>query len=140
MVFLVLTDVTNTESDMNADMEREMELEMIEAALQVEYPPKNGWKLQSDCLLDEVEIDFLLSRNGQNPIAAIIMHCPYLRSADIEMVNRLKDFYAEKMDGRELHVLLIYRELLVRPQRVPKGISLMALYQEHDKQYSVATN
>lgn len=122
------------------DPEREFELEAIKVALEVEYPSEMGWQLWSDCLLDEVEVAFLLQKPGQKPVATIVVDSPYLTRNDLQMVDELKAFYKHNMDGQELHVLLVYRSLLFHPQRIPKGISLMVLNAQSGQRPATALN
>ncbi len=55
------------------------------------------------------------------------MDSPYVNATDLQLARHLKECYAQKTDGRQLHVMLVYRNLLVRPQRILKGMSVVSL-------------
>jgi hypothetical protein len=108
-------------------MEHKMELELIDAILHSIYPTHNGWKRLLGCQLDEVDVDYVFFRKGELPVAALIMESPYVNREDLKLVQHLKQVYNQKMNGRQLHVMLVYQELLIRPQRMPKGMSVLSL-------------
>jgi len=108
-------------------MDYKMELGLIETILNSVFSTHEGWKRLLDCQIDEVDIDFVFFRKGQLPVAALIMESPYVRREDLKLVQHLKDLYTQKMNGRHLHVMLVYQELLIRPQRMPKGMSVLSL-------------
>ncbi|MCF8278323.1 MAG: hypothetical protein K9J17_16465 [Flavobacteriales bacterium] len=118
-----------------------MELELIEAALQVEYPPYEGWKQLNNCELDDdFNIDFLFVRKGEPPVAVLLMESPYIKKEDMMLVDHVKSAYRRKMNGREVHVVLAYQEMLMRPQRIPKGMSLLVVSEDIAVPMSLASN
>lgn len=104
-----------------------MELGLIEALLQGIFPQADGWQLRKDCVLEDVAVHYVFYRKGDQPVAALRMDSPYVNATDLQLVRHLKERYAKKMNGRQLHVMLVYRNLLMRPQRILKGMSVVSL-------------
>ena len=132
MALLAQTAVTNTEFD--------MELALIERILQGLHAEKKGWKQLMGCRLDDIDIDFVFFLKGQLPVAAMVMETAYVQQEDLKLAAHLRDLYRHRMNGRELHVMLVYRQLLIRPQRLVKGISLLSISEEFDTESSIVLN
>lgn len=121
-------------------MEHKMELGLIEAVLDSVHPKQEGWKRLLGCQLDDVAVDYVFFRKGELPVAALIMESPYVNRKDLKLVQHLKELYIHKMNGRQLHVMLVYQELLIRPQRMPKGMSVLSLSEVLDREFCTLTN
>ena len=121
-------------------MVSKMELGLIEAVLDSVHPKYEGWKRLLGCQLDEVDVDYLFFRKGELPVAALIMESPYVNREDLKLAQHLKEIYNQKMNGRQLHVMLVYQGLLIRPQRMPKGMSVLSLNEVLDREFCTLTN
>jgi hypothetical protein len=121
-------------------MVSKMELGLIEAVLDSVHPKHEGWKRLLGCQLDEVDVDYVFFRKGELPVAALIMESPFVNREDLKLVQHLKELYIQKMNGRQLHVMLVYQELLIRPQRMPKGMSVLSLTEAKEEEALMLLN
>lgn len=118
-----------------------MEKELIATVLQAAHPASAGWKrLGGPQLLDDIEIDFVFFKKGKTPVAVLLMDTPYVSSSDLHLAKHIQDIYQQKMNGRQVWVMLVYRDLLVRPQRVPPGISILSITEWTDVEIPIIEN
>jgi hypothetical protein len=107
------------------------EIELADAFVLVSHPASEGWhqihspKLET--LSMELEVDMVLYKKGQPPIAVVHMATAYVSRSDLEVAYLLRTIMTNLLNGRDARVLLVYRDLLVRPQKVPHGISIMTI-------------
>ena len=118
-----------------------MERELITTVLQAAHPPHAGWKqLGGQQLIDDVEIDFVFFKKGKKPVAVLLMETPYVSGNDLRLAKHIQDLYQQKMNGRQVRVMLVYRDLLVRPQKVPPGISILSITEWTDAKSPLLKN
>ena len=132
MAPLAVMAVTNTDFD--------MEKKLIDVMLQHLHPEHEGWQRLPSCQLDEVDLDHVYYRKGNGPVAVLIMERPYASSDDMKLAQHVKTMYEERMNGREIQVVLIYSELLIRPQCFPKGVSVLSLSEVSTEQQPFEMN
>ncbi len=106
-----------------------MERDFIATVLQSVHPASAGWKQLDDRVIDDVEIDFIFFKKGETPVAVMLMDLPYVANSDLQLAKHIQDMYTQKMNGRLVEVMLVYRKLLMRPQKVPKGVSVLSITQ-----------
>lgn len=122
------------------NMESEATLGFIEAVLSSVHPSSQGWQQLKGCLLDEIEMDFVFIRKGQPPVAIMVMDSPYVSMDDLKLGDHIRSVYRSKMNGRELNVVLVYKELLMRPQRIPNGVSVLSVTEDVVKEVPILAN
>ena len=111
-----------------------MEFELVQQALQQYYPHTEGWRQLRAYTLDSIEIEMFFYRKGQHPVAVLVMDGVLINSDDVKLACHLQNIYKQKMNGRDVHVMLVYNQLLLRPQKIPSGISVMSITEEHPQQ------
>lgn len=104
-----------------------MEKELIKITLDAAHPISKGWQHLRACSLDNIDIDMVYVKRGKKPVAVVILDGAFVCKDDLKMAEHLRHVYNEKMNGREVRVLLVYQELLARPQAVPKGVSILSI-------------
>lgn len=110
-----------------------MEKELIRTVLDAAHPLSKGWQHLRACSLDTIDVDMVYFKRGKQPTAVILMDSAHVRKDDLKMAEHLRDVYNEKMNGREVRVLLVYQDLLARPQQVPKGVSILSVSDDDDQ-------
>ncbi len=121
-------------------MEHKMEIELIDAILNSMYPEKEGWTLLQGLMLEEIDLDYVFVREGEPPTVALLMECPYIHPHDVSMAKHLVDIYSETNNGQKLNIILVYKQLLVRPQRIPNGIAVISLTEDKVEEPVVCIN
>jgi len=107
-----------------------MERELIALALQAAHPAHAGWKQLGRQLIDDVEIDFVFFKKGQTPVAVLLMDMPYVSGSDLRLAKHIQDLYQQKMNGRQVKMMMVYKDLIFRPQCTPKGIYIMSITED----------
>lgn len=105
-----------------------MEMELLNIALHAAHPVNQGWLRLRGCVLDEIEVDMFFYRKGEPPVAVLLMDTPYVSGADLKMASHVQSIYTQKMNGRKVKVMMVYRNLLFRPQRVPNDVYVMSVF------------
>ncbi len=100
---------------------------IINNALCVAYPTTDAWRQLGPQLVDELDIDNVFYRKGQPPVAVLYMDYPYVDKTDMLLAQHLQMLYGNRMNGRQLNVMLVYVNLLVRPQDLPKGLYILSV-------------
>ena len=107
------------------------EIQLAELFVRAVYPETEGWRQLHGHLLETVdadfEVDMVMYKKGEPPVAVLHMSTPYVSTSDMKMAAQLKQLLQNRLNGREAKVLLVYRELLSRPQSVPRGIYIMTI-------------
>ena len=107
------------------------ELELAELFVHAAHPASEGWRQISGRQLEatdvDVEVDMIMYKKGEPPVGVIHMATPYVSGQDLKMAQQLKTLMENRLNGREVKVLLVYRDILARPQHIPKGIYIMTI-------------
>lgn len=107
------------------------DIELAEAFVHVSHPASDGWKRVYSPKLNhldvDLEVDMLMYKRGHAPIAVVHMATPYVSKQDLDVAKQLRTLLQTRLNGREVKVLLVYREILARPQKIPPGISIMSI-------------
>jgi hypothetical protein len=119
MALLAPTVVTNTDFDMKK--------KLVKTMLKQLHPEHQGWRQLPQCQLDDIDLNHVYYRKGSEPVAVLLMEHPYAVSDDMKLAQHIMTLYKERMNGRQIQLVLIYRELLIRPQCIPKGVRIMSL-------------
>lgn len=107
------------------------ELELAELFVHVTHPASEGWQQVSGRKLQtadaDVEVDMIMYKKGKPPVGVIHMAAPYVSASDLQVAMQAKTYMENYLNGRVASVLLVYRELLARPHRIPKGIHILTI-------------
>lgn len=104
-----------------------MEQKLLELALRVAHPPAHGWRQLGPYELDGLDLQTVFYRKGHTPVAVLYMDGAVLKPDDVKLALHLQNIYRQRMNGRQLHMLLVYQGLLLAPAATPKGISVMSI-------------
>lgn len=104
-------------------------LEISDLMVHALHPASDGWQqIHAGKHADEdLQVDMFMYKKGQPPVGIIYMNTPYVTGNDLKMATQLKTLMANFLNGREASVMLVYRELILRPQKVPKGIYIISI-------------
>lgn len=109
-------------------IQRAMDKEFLIASMDVAHPPTEGWKRISTEELNDLNVEVVYYKRGSLPLAVMLMDNPFVRQNDLKMAEYVQTLYRERMNGREVRVLMIYEELLARPLRIPKNVTIISVY------------
>lgn len=101
--------------------------EVLRSIIDASYPSYEGWQRFSVSVQDGLS-NFCIGykRNGKCVIV-IIRKASFVTRHDLESAKQLQKNQKEHLSGCDVHVLLVYDELLARPQRIPEGVSVTSV-------------
>ncbi len=111
-------------------------------AVEAAHPTDQGWRQLGPYSIDELDVDNVFYRKGQAPVAVLYMDDAFVRSEDVKLAQHLQCMYSNRMNGRSLHILLVYQGLLARPARMPNGVSVFTftVCDDHTAHHNVVLN
>lgn len=104
-------------------------LEISELLVHALHPASEGWHEVhiGKHREEDLQADMFMYKKGQPPVGIIYMNTPYVTGSDLKMATQLKTLMVNFLNGRDACVMLVYRALVVRPQKVPKGIYIISI-------------
>ena len=109
------------------------EMELAQLFLIGAYPESQGWELSRNTEVGGIPIAFLL-RNGQFCILVPkLSYEPFVSRISISSASKLKSRFLRQNIDIHVQVIMIYGNLLMPPENLPKDIVVVSVAQDYDE-------
>ncbi|MFT6211497.1 MAG: hypothetical protein ACJATE_002133 [Bacteroidia bacterium] len=109
------------------------EMELAQLFLMGAYPESQGWELSRNTEVGGIPIAFLL-RNGQFCVVVPkLSYAPFVSQISISSASKLKSRFLRQNIDIHVQVVMVYGNLLMPPENLPKDIVVVSVAQDCDK-------